>query len=252
MSEGLTPEAKALIDTIVEQQEGGWKLTQNANDPDGGWTYAGVTAKEFGEVAFEGGEQKYPGPMQIDTFHSYMEDGLEAVKLTVYSIYYHHYYEPLHLAEMPASIRGPLFSCAVNCGLETAGKLLQETINNWWTGAERYPNKPDVLKLDGGVGEKTLAALAVTVRTLSPVGSATVLRTHLVSDFLKLWMLHYINLVQANAAAWVAYAAQYEGIKDSTMLKYYPPAIETWLKKKPTVNRAASLEGWFNRVEFWR
>jgi hypothetical protein len=41
----ISSAALAAIEEVIQKNEGGWKLTANKDDPDGGWTYGGCTKK---------------------------------------------------------------------------------------------------------------------------------------------------------------------------------------------------------------
>lgn len=43
----IPQQVKDLINQVVEQDEGGWVLTHNTNDPDGGWTFGGLVCKDW-------------------------------------------------------------------------------------------------------------------------------------------------------------------------------------------------------------
>lgn len=224
----ITPEAQAIIDTIIEKQEGGWLLTENKNDPDGGWTYAGVTASVFNKKF----NSTYTYSAMHDNFTS--NENIYMINKDIYDIYFEQYYLPLHLSELPTSIRGPLFSCAVNCGTETAVSILQAAYNK---GMEQQ----DHIKVDGNLGP-------ITIRSMQYVAS----RGDLKDYFLREWMLHYINLVQENAAAAFEAFEYVKLIQNNTTASYNVSVAMKAKSDFPKVNRAASFEGWFNRIDFWR
>jgi Putative secretion activating protein len=227
----LSNEAKTYIDRVIGQ-EGGWVLTSNKNDPDGGWTYAGVTARTFGKLLYDAGQQKYSGPADLNTFKESLRTESDLVSGSIYNIYYTEFWQPLHFDDVSFAGRGPLLSCAVNLGLDDAVFVLQRAINllveDVFKGILDYKEK--LLKVDGHLGPKT-----VTMLKWAATESNTLFKTFLLQE----WMRQYINLVQKNAEAW----------------KKYAQALETGQANKsgePATLRAANLEGWFNRVEYWR
>ena len=66
------------------------------------------------------------------------------------AIYKTGYWDRCKCDSMPSRIAFLTFDCAVNCGVGTAGKVLQRVLNNIIR---------DRLKVDGAIGPKTLAAL---------------------------------------------------------------------------------------------
>lgn len=111
---------RIAIDKIIKEEEGGWKLTHNPNDPDGGWTYAGVTAKTFNSHLPEGSV-----PLTYADMVKAVELGDQNIKETVFSIYFKFYYKPLeeYVNGMPQSAE---LSCAINCGVGVAKNLINK------------------------------------------------------------------------------------------------------------------------------
>lgn len=114
---------KLVIFKIIMVDEGGWKLTHNAADPDGGWTYAGVTAKTFQGHCQKLGKMV---PSYQDMVEA-IEKGSSELKNTVYEIYYNEYYKPLEdMVDLDGGVLQPVeLSCAVNCGIGVAKHLFQ-------------------------------------------------------------------------------------------------------------------------------
>ena len=97
-------------------------------------------------------------------------DGVDIRKLTrgdaVY-LYLKHFWEPLGADSLPVPIGEMLFDQGVNGGLTAARKLLQRAIN---TGLLLIPvstAKKSLLKVDGGIGDITMAALRKVVQSNS-------------------------------------------------------------------------------------
>lgn len=133
---------KSQIDQVIDEDEGGWKLTHNANDPDGGWTYAGVTSNVWNEFQKDrytkGGLQFIP-----DTYENMLTkigQYSAATNDLIYYVYYTKYYKPLQDHTSWQILPGALFSCAVNCGLSVAVKI--------WDAAEKE-HSPNAAFLQG-------------------------------------------------------------------------------------------------------
>lgn len=218
-------EARVYIDRVIIQ-EGGWVLTSNDNDPDGGFTYAGVTARTFKSYC----EQHNQPVITRENINVLLRrERLEAstvLKDLVYQIYFDEYYEPLFLSSISFRGKGPLLSCAVNLGLDDAVFVLQAALNS--VARDALPPSENMLKVDGHLGTITYGRLTLLARN-------PLLKDHILRE----WMRRYINLVQLNSQAWKLYAEAIDFGQDEPV-------------RKPEVLRAASLEGWFNRVEYWR
>lgn len=200
----FAPTLESLLDTVLVQ-EGGWKITNNPDDNDGGFTVGGVTAKNFNAKVRGGGRYTYAG------IRAFWNNDPAAVKAICLDCYHEKFLAPLKLEELPVAIRGPLLSAAINIGEDTAVKILQGIV-----GA----------KQDGDIGPATIKKVLDYISGL--------FREHdLKQEFLKAWMKHYIDLVQENSIAWREYALHHSD-------------------KIPMQLRAVFLEGWYNRVEFWR
>lgn len=219
----------SILNDIITHQEGGYVLTENKNDPDGGWTYAGVTAKTFNHYCELYGEAPVKSLQDMKECLAAKDD---LVQDAIHHIYNEEYCEPLWLDRLPEGIRGPVLSSAINCGVETAVKILQRIVE---------------VEQDGKMGSKTLAAIErFVLYWAEPDHGYSLLK----NAFLREWTRHYIKLVEANAKEWYLTAKDYEhelldGIENTKQDNI--DAI-----KVPEVFRAGDLEGWFNRVEFWR
>lgn len=64
-------------------------------------------------------------------------------------LYHRDYWKALKCDRMPGPVAFMVFDTAVNCGPSAAGKMLQRAMNN----------KGSVLRVDGGIGPKTLTAI---------------------------------------------------------------------------------------------
>lgn len=231
-SELPVAEARVYIDRVIVQ-EGGWVLTSNKDDPDGGWTYAGVTAINFGKVLYNAGQQKYPGPADLATFKDHLREAEDVVRTFVYKFYYDEFYAPLYLDQVTFRGKGPLLSCAANLGLDDAVFVLQEALNALMQRIGINGGR-DPLKVDGHMGPATYNRLIL-------YGQSSEFKDLILQE----WMRRYISIVQRNAVAWRKYAELLERRADTH-------GQNTRGLMKPEVLRATSLEGWFNRIEYWR
>ena len=106
-----------VIEEVIQADEGGWVLSSVKNDNDGGFTYAGVTAKTFKE---------YLPNLTIDTIKN--KANIPLLSQRVIEIYYSAYYKPItdmhkFFGGVPIECRAPVYSCIVNTGVGTAENL---------------------------------------------------------------------------------------------------------------------------------
>jgi hypothetical protein len=102
------------IEEIIQKDEGGWKLTANKDDPDGGWTYGGCTKKLLVTkgVALE-------ICSFADMYHYCNDPKIDAMnKELIRRVYYEEFYAPL--VKKFGYCDAAMLSCAVNCGVQTA------------------------------------------------------------------------------------------------------------------------------------
>lgn len=91
------------------------------------------------------------------------------------AIYRRQYWDAMHLDEVAAlseSIAGELFDTGVNCGIMTAGKFLQRSLNALNRRAQDYP---DVV-VDGSVGPVSVASLAAFLAKRGRSGEVVLMR----------------------------------------------------------------------------
>lgn len=223
----ISPEEKALLDTIVEKQEGGWKLEpEDKNDLDGGWTYAGVTRNTLEHYLYS----KTPESKldwTLDVIQEYLKPPDEdKARRLIYELYKNRFIDKLSLFQLPAAIRGPLLSAAINIGVEEAVKLLQRSLNTGFNVDHR-------IKVDGNLGPVTVKAMVGWMQFVD------------LPEFLSEWMRFYINLVQENGRAWRLCAISHARVQTGQDL-------DKPITPLPKTLRSEYLEGWFNRIEFWR
>lgn len=173
----LSTSTKALLDKIITDQEGGWVLSKDVDEGDGGWTYAGVTAKTFKELANLPNNLSYQDV--VETLNNINPTILLAFKDEIYNIYESKFI-PNRFEELPACIQGPLLSACINEGDKSGEEVLQETINTAHGGI--------FITVDGIIGDETIhqADCAHT--------------EYLFKDFLYHWMRSYISICVSNPA----------------------------------------------------
>jgi len=119
---------------FVLKWEGG--LTNDPDDP-GGRTNKGITQKEY---------DKFRKSKGLPT-----QDVAKINDEEVYEIYYRNYWLATKCNELPSVLRLVVFDTAVNMGVGTAIRLLQQALNEFLTQDKK-------LKVDGIIGPKTLEA----------------------------------------------------------------------------------------------
>lgn len=107
----IPAEAKTTIISVILNDEGGWKLT---DDGGGDWTYGGMTSTKL--------EEYFP-PLTYDQIDATLDDVNETqcFQKLIQSIYYQDFYLAIqvkYFSARPPGILDPCyFSCAINCGL---------------------------------------------------------------------------------------------------------------------------------------
>lgn len=199
-----------VIDNIIENEEGGWKLSNDPNDLDGGYTMCGITAPVW---------EKYATKQQAEELSKELLGGVnDKQKHFVRLIYKQEYIDPLVKADVisapivaedfeePSSTSGKrglfqqtaaMLSCAINCGIGTCIKINDASLH----------------------GD--------------------------IQDFVKAWQDYYTNLVANNAQAWLTYANELEN--NINGISRYTTAELAALKPKSF--RAKYLKGWINRTQ---
>lgn len=112
-----------VINSIISKEEGGWQLTSDPEDDDGGWTYGGMTAPVFNEY--------FPGTT-LDIITKYIADPLAVhyIQQDIYCIYYENYLLPVDdlVKEVGVDPIPAHLSCAINCGLGGFHSILTTSI----------------------------------------------------------------------------------------------------------------------------
>jgi lysozyme family protein len=216
---------KSFLDWMILRDEGGWRLTANADDPDGGWTYAGVTRKLLDKMGCPYANYDYK-EMHTLLNVTQKDTVVTAIQDWIYRAYKEQFVRPARIAELPEPLQPAMLSAAVNIGPANAVKCLQRACN--------YMYPQNILQVDGQCGPKTQNACKTLQANLG---------VQLVNKFVDEWIRHYINLVQENAEHWRQYAFFITSNK----------ALEsTRLVSRPEILYATNLEGWFNRANKYR
>lgn len=151
----ICPDFKRVFDKTMGH-EGGY-----VNDPDdpGGETYQGITRRDYSD---------WPGWEIIDARKRQGEDFAqrlsfsEELQATVRDFYREHFWSPLKCGQMGSeTVAAEVFDTAVNMGSGTAVKFLQQALNAFNRDGTIYPD----LKVDGGMGAKSLGALAAYLKS---------------------------------------------------------------------------------------
>lgn len=146
-----------LLDQIITCQEGGWELESDPDDRDGGWTYAGMTCKEFAESGYvwDYSTVKDIPPSRLDPITT--------------QLYINKFLEKFDFRAVPPNFIGPYLSCMINCGVGTAAKLLQKVIGT--------------KEVDGVFGPQSYATLSSFLAATPP--------ERLIARFLFAWKIRY-------------------------------------------------------------
>lgn len=166
-----------LTNTIIDRDEGGWKVVIDPTDT-GGVTYAGVPYANFVRwcVATQAERPSVSGFQAAATARSPLLDA----QIMLY--YRQEFWDQLHFDEFPITRIGQLgpayYSAAINCGVHTAIMCLQTALGVYADG------------LFGASTRKTL-------HDFPP--------DNLVGEFKAAWRQYYARLVMTNIEAWDSY-----------------------------------------------
>lgn len=194
--------ARTAILKIIDE-EGGWIYTDHPIDKDRG-TYAGVRYKVFADY----NSDNNIGAILSPAIYKDMAVA-GTIKDIIIDIYYAEYYQKLNIEKLPDVLKMSVFSCGVNTGQRRAGIILQRTVNE--ISIHRLQVREGVvsqiLKEDGIIGDKTLAAVedicfnvlyfahnaAVPLSDNSRL-TALVNMDKLRNTFIKNWIKRYVNI----------------------------------------------------------
>jgi len=117
---------KDLLLKIIKEDEGGFVLSKDPDGGDGGWTFAGVTAKTFA------GYCKVHDIDPIEDTENFMQlmgtpEDAKDIITDIFAIYDEEFISPLQLSKKYNCLQGMLLSCAINCGIGIALQLYHVT-----------------------------------------------------------------------------------------------------------------------------
>jgi hypothetical protein len=112
MTEVQVPnQAVNIIDYTITEEEGGYVITHNPNDPDGGWTYAGIIKENWVKY--------YPETdVGFSAISALVLANTDLYQTWSHVIYYNEFYLPVQkILGTIFDVDQEEFSCAVNIGL---------------------------------------------------------------------------------------------------------------------------------------
>ena len=226
--------AQDAIERVIQEDEGGWKFTDRADDA-GGPTYGGMTWKTF-----NGWQDKQLPSGYGWTKSQFIEDArLNVVHLQrhIYRCYYDVFYLDCHIGDCPEFIQAAFLSMCINAGKKEATKCLQMAVNHVFENWPFATAAPLVaLIVDGHWGPRT--HLAVNSSYVKQSGTGFKLA------FSDAAMERYIRIAQQNARAWRDTAKE---AKRAQNQNFVPHDI-----RLPRVLQSENLMGWFNRAKKYR
>ncbi|MFK5855381.1 MAG: glycosyl hydrolase 108 family protein [Bacteroidota bacterium] len=165
---------------ITIGHEGGY-----VNDPDdrGGETYIGITRINYPD---------WDGWKIIDVYTTKYQGAALNSRLSnnpgltgyVEQFYYENYWLPIHGDSFHQRVSNELFDTAVNQGLGTSVKYLQQALNKLNRNQKDYPD----ITVDGGIGFITESAYTSLMKT-ERFGSRNI-------EKLEKWLLKWLNYYQ--------------------------------------------------------
>lgn len=116
----LLPQIQTIT-AVVQRDEGGWILSKNSQDNDGGWTYGGMTAKKFHEY--------FPKVTLVDMKNWIPDPKVsQVIREKIVCIYYQDFLIPVMKQLQSLYAPAPCYlSCAINCGMGGLEHILEET-----------------------------------------------------------------------------------------------------------------------------
>lgn len=176
--------------TMVNEGLGEW-----SNDPDdpGGETYTGITRKNFPDLKLWKliDAEKLKNPPGSKAFKDAIKYNAAMLK-EVKQFYMDEFWIKPQLASVDGyypELAEKMFNVGVNVGSITAGQWLQRSLNLLNRNQKSYP---DLKKIDGVIGKKTLEAIDACLDT-SP-------KERLLKTFKLYQGEHYINWMEANTS----------------------------------------------------
>ncbi len=160
-----------MINTVIELVEGGYVLSGDADGGDGGWTYAGITAK------------------LADHYVLTKEDLMQS-KETVINVYIGEFLShntPAYFVRAYATLQTVVFASAINIGNHAAAKCVQLMINCLLESTAEKTR----LTVDGILGSNSADAFKIVAANYSI--------DELAGCFLHNVAQHYVDVVSNNA-----------------------------------------------------
>lgn len=125
-----------IVDNVIQQDEGGWVLSRDADGADGGWTFGGVTATNYNAWI----KENFPTyavysyeDMKVDTTTLARKHIIE----NCIQIYLQKFWTTSHCDKLAPEHQQMFFSALINCGQHSAVKILQaacgcEAVDGAW------------------------------------------------------------------------------------------------------------------------
>lgn len=172
---------KTVLDNIIANEEGGWVLTpETANDPSGGWTYAGVTATTWNK------RNSIPASYRttdFKTMQNYIKQFPTIIKEYIYQIYEYDYIIASNVEELPSYLWHVYLSAFINSEIG-AVTALQKFLNSIGYSL--------IIEVDGELGPITKDAMYVFSKD-SSIQSGQELEEK--AQFCFYWLTYYAKLV---------------------------------------------------------
>ena len=204
------------ISRMIEDEEGGWVLTDHPDDPDIA-TYGGMRF-----ITFRSYMRRERGiNIKLEDFIRWAKEGNTHFKKNIIEVYYIRFWKTYEIENF-GMVADLVLSAVVNIHYKARVRIIQTALNSW--GRTRPK-----LKVDGALGSKTKRAIR-NFRRASTNTEFDIVRTNFKIAFIRQWMHEYVKIVRNNARAWQHRA------KGGRKLK------------EPRVLHANNLGGWWNRV----
>ena len=217
-----------LIEKVIVEHEGGWKLTDRKDDS-GGLTYGGMTY-----YTFDKWQRKHQNTMFVrEAFKRAARKDSEVLRDAIRLAYYDVFIKRSNIEHVPSFLKTPYISTAINMGRRNAVRVLQRATNEMVRRRSKYGwAHQQELVVDGLFGPKTREAITTTNNAISVPGMFEALRAEYLVAFTDACMEFYIRIVQNNARHW-----------RSSQRRGTTP---------PSVLQSENLMGWFNRTKMYR
>lgn len=171
-----------ILSSIITNDEGGFVLTHNANDPDGGWTYGGIIRGNWYNPVCN---------YTLEQMQSAINAAPGTMKATCIAVYNDKFVTPSRVAELPSFIQQCYLSAVINCGQSVAVEMLQLAYN------KLLPK--NTVKVDGVIGSETIHAWGYVGPSIENIYKLV---------FCDAWEDHYFDIVVANTEDWVDFCTK--------------------------------------------